>query len=279
MGYHFKPDYHKAVAEFYEGAFHEVAFRAQSAEAVRTINAWVSDKTQAMIKELIRQDVLDPDTRLILTNAIYFQGPWGKPFEETGTWDEEVVRSSGLCRRPLMHQTDRFFYYDGEGFQALDLPYQGGQLSLLIVLPGQKDGLTSLECTWAVANTYRQVTDGLNHQEAVVVSLPCFKLETAFRLKPVLCALGAELAFSDAADFSGISEEPLQLAEVIHKAFVEVNEEGTEAAATAVGMPLCAAVRPTRPPKLFRADHPFLFFIRDRHTNTVLFAGRVLDPR
>ena len=105
-------------------------------------------------------------------------------------------------------------------------------------------------------------------------------METEFKLKPVLCALGAELAFSDDADFSGIGEEPLKISEVVHKAFVEVNEEGTEAAAaTAVGMASCAAVMPTPEPKVFKADHPFLFFIRDRKTNAVLFSGRVLDPK
>lgn len=128
---------------------------------------------------------------------------------------------------------------------------------------------------------YRQVTEGLDHEGEVIVSFPRFKLETEFKLKVVLCGLYAELAFSDEADFSGIGEEPLKISEVVHKAFVEVNEEGTEAAAaTAMGMVLCAGVgSPPPPPKVFKADHPFLFFIRDRKTNAVLFSGRVLDPR
>ena len=120
----------------------------------------------------------------------------------------------------------------------------------------------------------------MDHEETVIVSLPRFKMETEFKLKPVLCALGAELAFSDEADFSGIGEEPLKISEVVHKAFVEVNEEGTEAAAaTAVSDGPSAPVRPSPEPKVFKADHPFLFFIRDRKTNAVLFSGRVLDPR
>ena len=121
--------------------------------------------------------------------------------------------------------------------------------------------------------------DGLYQEEGIVVSLPRFTMETEFSLKPVLCALGAELAFSDDADFSGIGEEPLKISEVVHKAFVEVNEEGTEAAAaTAVSMPLLGFVMRPVEPKVFKADHPFLFFIRDRRTNAVLFSGRVLDP-
>ena len=176
-----------------------------------------------------------------------------------------------------MHRKGSYSYCEADGFQALDLPYEGGQLSLLVVLPTQRDGLASLEARWAAI--HEQVTAGLHHEEAVIVSLPRFTMETEFKLKPVLCALGAELAFSDEADFGGIGEEPLKISEVVHKAFVEVNEEGTEAAAaTAVGMVFCA-FRPPPEPIVFQADHPFLFFIRDRKTNAVLFSGRVLDPK
>jgi serpin B len=126
---------------------------------------------------------------------------------------------------------------------------------------------------------YRQVVDGLYQEEEIIVSLPRFTLEAEFSLMPVLCDLGAELAFSDEADFSGIGEEPLQISEVVHKAFVEVNEEGTEAAAaTGVMMGLCATAQPAEP-LVFKADHPFLFFITDRDTGAVLFSGRVLDPK
>jgi serpin B len=149
------------------------------------------------------------------------------------------------------------------------------------VLPREKDGLAWLERQWAGGTAYRQVTDSLGHEEAVLVWLPRFKLETEFRLKSVLCGLYAELAFSDEADFGGIGEEALKISEVVHKAFVEVNEEGTEAAAaTALDMVLSAGIGGPPPrPVVFRADHPFLFFIRDRRTNAVLFSGRVLDPR
>jgi serpin B len=124
------------------------------------------------------------------------------------------------------------------------------------------------------------VTERLEHEGTLLVSLPRFKMKTEFKLKPVLCALHGELASSDAADFSGIGEEPLQISEVVPKAFVEIHEQGTEAAAaTAVGMALCASFSPSPQPKTFKADHPFLFFIRDRKTNAVLFSGRVLDPK
>jgi serpin B len=281
QGYHFKPDFQEAIADFYDGALHEVNFRARPDEAVKTINAWVSEKTREKIKELIHRDFIGPDTRLILTNAIYFKGQWEKEFKNADTRDEDWHGPNGTSKAPMMHQKGRYLYYEGGDFQALDLPYKGGQLSMLVVLPRTNNGLASLEKQWAAGGIYRQVTDGLDHEDAVVVSLPRFKLETEFKLKPVLCGLYAELAFSDEADFSGIGEEPLKISEVVHKAFVEVNEEGTEAAAaTAVGMFLCAGLgSPPPPPKVFKADHPFLFSIRDRKTNAVLFSGRVLDPR
>jgi serpin B len=152
---------------------------------------------------------------------------------------------------------------------------------MLIVLPRRKDGLAALESQWAVESMYQQVTAPLRHEAEVVVSLPRFKMETEFKLRPVLCALGIALVFSDDADFSGICEESLKIADVIRKACVEVNEEGTEAAAaTAVRVDWAAPPRRSMPkPKVFKADHPFLFFIRDRKTNAILFSSRLLDPQ
>lgn len=281
QGYQFKPDFQEAIADFYDGALHKVDFRAQPDEAVRTINAWVSDKTREKIRGLVKRDFIDDDTRLVLTNAIYFKGRWESVFEEADTRDEDWHGPGGTARVAMMHRQGGYLYHDGGSFQALDVPYQGRQLSMLVVLPRKNDGLASLERQWAGGTAYRQATDSLDHEETVLVWLPRFRLETEFRLKPILCGLYAEPAFSDEADFSGIGEEPLKISEVVHKAFVEVNEEGTEAAAaTAVGMVLCAGVAGPPPrPVVFRADHPFLFFIRDRRTNAVLFSGRVLDPK
>jgi serpin B len=279
QGFRFNPDFKQAVADFYGGAFHEADFRDRPEEAVRAINAWMSGKTREKIKELIHRDFINDDTRLILTNAIYFKGQWEEVFQKHRTSDEDWLSPLGTRRMPTMHRTGGYLYYEADEFQALDLPYQGAQQSMLIVLPRVADGLASLETGWVAESAYRQVTAGLRHEERVVVSLPRFKVETEFRLKPVLCSLGAEPGFSDDADFGGIGEEPLKIAEVVHKAFVEVNEEGTEAAAaTAVGMLFCG-IRVLPPPKVFKADHPFLFFIRDRRTNAVLFSGRLLDPR
>jgi serpin B len=291
QGFRYKPAFQRAIANFYGGAFQEVNFQSRPDEALRTINAWVSAKTREKIRELVKRDFIRADTRLILTNAIYFKGRWEKVFQKEDTRDEDWHGPGGTGKVQMMHRKGGYLYhdggyqyhdwgylyYDGETFQALDLPYQGRQLSMLVVLPRARDGLASLERQWAGGTAYRRVAEGLNHQEAVLVWLPRFKLEAEFRLKPLLCGLHAERAFSDEADFGGIAEEPLKISEVVHKAFVEVNEEGTEAsAATAVGMPFCGM--PSEP-TVFRADHPFLFHIRDRRTNAVLFSGRLLDPR
>jgi serpin B len=278
-GYLFKPAFQEAIADFYDGAMHGVDFRARPDEAVKTINAWVSDKTRAKIKELIQRNLIDKETRLILTNAIYFKGQWEQQFKVVDTKNQQWHGSQKRLV-PMMHQRGGYLYHEGNGFQALDIPYQGQQLSMLVVLPRKKDGLAAVERQWVQEQTYRQVTEHLDDEENVFLSLPRFKMETEFKLKPVLCDLGAGLAFSDDADFSGIGDDRLKISEVVHKAFVEVNEEGTEAAAaTAVLMIRCAGLsRPAPKPIIFEADHPFLFFIRDRKTNAVLFSGRVLDP-
>jgi serpin B len=279
QGYHFNPDYKRAVADFYDGAFNEVNLVARPNEAVKSINSWVSDRTRGHIKGLIRRDCINADTRLILTNAIYFKGQWAELFDRAGTTDEDWHGPNGIGKVPMMHCTGGYYrYYQGDGFQALDMPYEGFELSMLIVLPTNKDGLTALEARFASEGLYPQVAYWLCQEEGIIVSLPRFTVEAEFSLKPVLCALGAELAFSDEADFSGIGQEPLQISEVVHKAFVEVNEEGTEAAAATGGsMGLCD--RSATEPVVFKADHPFLFFIKDTDTNAVLFSGGVLDPK
>lgn len=229
QGFHFNTDFQEAIADFYDGALHVVNFQTEPEKAVKTINAWVSDRTRARIKELISRNVINNDTRLILTNAIYFKGRWESVFEKSATRDEDW-HGPKTCKVSMMHQKGSYLYYEGDDFQAVNLPYKGRQLSMLVVLPRKRDGLAALENRWATQQTFRQVTDGFD-SESVIISLPRFKIETEFKLKPVLCALRADLAFSDDADFSGIADTPLKISEVIHKAFVEVNEEGTEAKA------------------------------------------------
>ena len=199
QGFHFKPEFQEAIADFYDGALHVVNFQSQPDEAVKAINTWVSTKTRARIRDLVNRDFINDDTRLILTNAIYFKGQWESVFEKSATRDEDW-HGSKISKVPMMRQEDGYLYYEGDDFQAVNLPYKGRQLSMLVVLPRKKDGLPALENRWANQSTFRQVTEGFD-SETVIVSLPRFKIETEFKLKPVLCALHADLAFSDDADF------------------------------------------------------------------------------
>jgi serpin B len=276
-GYRVKLEYKQAVADCYGGAFHEVDFVSFPEQAVQTINDWTARQTGEMIKNLITRNLVTDATRLILTNAIYFKGQWERAFEKSETLDEDWHGLNGARKVPMMQQRRGFLYCESDDYQALDLPYQGQQLSLLIVLPRKNDGLHLLENSWAAAGSYRQVTDALRHEKKVIVSLPRFKMETQFKLSSVLGEMGAQLAFGARADFSGIAEEPLKISEVIHKAFIDVNEEGTEAAA-ATGVIMAKSMSMASLPRIFLADHPFLFFIRHRSTNSVLFSGRLLDP-
>lgn len=279
-GTEFNIDYLKAVADNYDGAFNVVNYINAPAEAVTTINSWVSAKTKDKIKELINIDFINDDTRLILTNAIYFKGKWEEEFKKENTKKEDFSKSDlSTTKVDMMHTKSDYAYYEGDGYQVIDMPYKGEQLSMMVVLPKSAAGLGPMETRWHEEGLYSHVLEEMS-EETVILSLPRFKLETEFKLKPVLCNMGAELAFSDYADFSGITTETaLKISEVVHKAFVEVNEEGTEAAAaTAVGMMRLTSVRMLPPPKTFTADHPFLFFIRDRATNTILFSGHVTNP-
>src|SRR5262249_48737503 len=162
---------------------------------------WVSEKTREKIKDLLHRDHIKADTRLILTNAIYFKGKWEKEFPQAGTSDEDWHGPHGADKVPMMHQKSGYLYHEDADVQALDLPYKGGQLSMLIVLPRKQDVLAAVENRWARPETAEQVTARLKHEQTVIVSLPRFKLETSFQLKPVLCALGAELTFTGEADF------------------------------------------------------------------------------
>ncbi len=272
-----RPDYQKTVAECYGGACNELDFRALPDQAVKSINAWVEGRTAGKIKELVRRQHLAGDTRLVLANAVWFKGKWAVEFDKTLTCDEDWHGAGGVRKTPMMRRKGGCLYHEEADFQAIDLPYQGEQTSMLVVLPRKPDGLAALEGRWAAGHAYAQVTGALAREKAVLVSLPRFRMATESQLRPALSALGAASAFQDGADFSGIGAGPLRISEVVHKAFIEVNEEGTEAAAaTAVVMSKSAAV--ANVPKVFVADHPFLFLIRDRKTNAVLFSGRVLEP-
>ena len=276
-GYAFLPDFLKLLDTSYGAGLEPVDFAADTEGSRKTINAWIEKQTRDKIKELLKPGVLDAMTRLVLTNAIYFKGKWAEEFDKKATRDGDFyVTPEKKVAAPLMHQTKHFGYFDGGEMHALELAYQGDRLSMVVLLPKAKDGLAGLEASLSAEKLAEWV--GKLHRREVRVALPRFKTTAEFSLGDTLVAMGMADAFDPAkADFSGMSgKKDLFISAVVHKAFVDVNEEGTEAAAATAVVARMTAV--AEPPPEFRADHPFLFLIRDTKTGAILFLGRILDP-
>lgn len=284
-GYAFLPDYLRITRQFYGAEPAEVDFGLDPERARRRINAWVEDQTEDKIKDLIAPGTLQPRTRLVLTNAIYFKGAWTTPFEESATSDAPFfVTPQESTVTAMMHQTDAFRYAhrnQGEsgGLQVLALPYGTREdVSMVILLPDARDGLSDLEARLQ-SDTLDTWLAGM-HRREVRVYLPRFTMNATFELADVLRRIGMTLAFAaNQGDFSGMSDNrEISLSGVIHKAFIDVDEAGTEAAAaTAIVGVGSAAPDPSTPPT-FRADHPFAFLIRDDRTGSILFLGRMVNP-
>jgi serpin B len=283
-GYTLRPEYLALVREVYRAALEEVDFKSAEESVRERINGWVDAQTKGRIRDLVPPGILTALTRLVLVNAIYFKGSWSAPFDREGTREEPFYRLGGAAAStPLMHRTASYRLVEDRNTQTIELPYGDGALAMVVVLPRQRDGLPTLEKGLDGARLDALLTQiDNNHPREVEVHLPRFRVEASFRLDDVLQRLGARRAFDrERTDFSGMTADPagLYIGAVLHRAFVEVNEEGTEAAAaTAVVMVLGAAMVKPAPPPIFRADHPFLFLIRDRRTKLVLFLGRLLDP-
>jgi serpin B len=276
-GYGFLAEFLELIEAKYGGKLNEVDFIAATEAARQTINAWVEKETKEKIKNLIQKGVLDALTRLVLTNAIYFKGNWARQFEEDKTKEAPFTLISGeKINVPMMNQTAEFNYMETEDFQGLELPYVDDELSMIILLPRKTDGLSSLEKMLSVEN----LSDWLGKlgKRKVIVSVPKFRMTSQFSLAGVLRQMGMTDAFSAKADFSGMNgKRDLFISAVVHKAYVDVNEEGTEAAAATWVTMRLTSVRPEQIP-VFRADHPFLFLIRDNHSGSILFFGRVMNP-
>jgi len=276
-GYGFLEEFLGLIKNNYDGRLNEVDFIRAAEAARKTINTWVEKKTNDKIKNLIQKGVLDSMTRLVLTNAIYFKGNWAKQFKEDRTRKAPFTLANGRkVDVAMMNQTGQFNYMEAESFQGLELPYVDDELSMVILLPKEFDGLDEFEKTLTAEDLSKWL--GKLRNREVRVSIPKFKMTSQFALASVLKSMGMTDAFSANADFSGMNgRRDLFISAVIHKAYVDVNEEGTEAAAaTAVTMKL-TSVGPARIP-VFRADHPFLFIIRDNHSGSILFIGRVMNP-
>jgi serpin B len=240
------------------------------------INAWASEKTHGKISG-IADGLIDADTRLVLANAVYFKGKWQVPFDVKATKDRVFHFQAGRQKQvPMMEQTRTFDYRRGSGYQAVRLRYQGWVLAMYIFLPDAGSSPEKL-ISIMTGDTWQRITEpGFSERQGTVM-LPRFKLEYVVELKQPLNALGMRAAFGK-ADFSGISDRSLSISAVRQKAFVEVNEEGTEAAAvTAITQSEGIDMNPPKPFQMI-VDRPFLFLIEDQRTKTILFMGVVFDP-
>ncbi|XP_074549278.1 leukocyte elastase inhibitor-like [Halichoeres trimaculatus] len=284
QSYQFVEDFLGSTRKYYDAELEAVDFIANFEAARANINSWVESKTQGKIKDVLAQGVVDSLTRLVLVNAIYFKGSWLKKFQESSTRDAQFRLNKNETKSvKMMHQKSKFpLTYIPEGnCQILEMPYIGKELSMLIFLPNNIEddstGLEKLEKELTYDNFVEWTRPDMMDTVEVMVGLPRFKMEEKYDLKNVLMSMGMVDAFDmGRSDFSGMSPaNDLVLSKVVHKAFVEVNEEGTEAAAaTAAVMMLRCAMRPAT----FIADHPFLFFIRHNPSMSILFSGRYCSP-
>ena len=275
QGYDFLPEFLNTLSRNYGAGMNFVDYIGNSEAARQEINAWVEDQTENRIQELIGKGILDELTRLVLTNAVYFNASWMYPFNSGNTTEGDFLLLDGTqVTVPMMQQVSDFKYADTEGWQVVELPYVGGELSMLVLLP--EDGqFSNLEAS-ITPEILEKLIDDLAMRN-IALKMPAFETTSSFDLSKKLQNMGMTDAFSEDADFSGMDgSEELFISAVLHKAFVSVDEAGTEAAAaTAVVMSLKAAMDP---PLEVTVDRPFLFMIRDNPTGTILFMGRILDP-
>jgi len=278
-GHIFLNEYLGLMKQWYHSGLMQVDFAGAAEKARTTINQWVEKITRDKIKNLIPAGVLTSDTRLVLTNAVYFKGAWLSGFEKSATRPGTFYASGGKpVQSQMMRQKNNFRHFQNRELQALELPYKGDTLSMLILLPGRKDGLGALESALS-AEMIDELAAKLSDVE-VEVTLPRFKLTAEYRLEKMLAAMGMKSAFvPGGADFSGMDgTKNLFISAILHKAFVDVNEEGAEAAAATAVVVHLTSVRAPQDTVIFKADHPFLFIIRDKTTGAILFIGRLDDP-
>ena len=284
--YKFLDSYLDTVAENYGAGLRLLDFVSAPEESRVAINDWVSEQTEGRIKDLINKGIISSLTRMVLTNAIYFNAAWQYPFDEKNTTGasfhlldgrdlpvEYLLKDKDIPVE-MMHQTEEFNYAEGNDYQAIELEYDGGELSMVILLP--KEGNFYEFKSSLNAQTFQEIVSAFNKKN-VVLSMPKFEYESEFSLAGPLAGMGMTDAFSMAADFSGMTgNDELFIKDVVHKAFVSVDEAGTEAAAaTAVIMDLKGM--PGEPVKV-TLDRPFIYLIRDIETGTILFMGNMMNP-
>lgn len=274
--YKFLDEYLSLARKYYGVSITPLDYINAREAARKQINKWVEDKTKDKIKELIPPRSLNELTRLVLVNAIYFKGHWAHQFDPVQTQDASFyVSPLKSVETPVMRQEEYFRYAEFKSLQIIELPYIGEHLSMLILLPRRIEGIEKLEESLSIENLnfWRNSLE----ERKVIVFLPRFTINSKFNLGETLRAMGMVDAFVfGQANFAGMDGRPdwLFIGDVIHQAFVDVNEQGTEAAAaTAV-----AGIGGASSPPTFRADHPFLFLIQEKRTGSIVFVGRITDP-
>jgi serpin B len=264
----------------YKSEFGELDFAARMEESCARINSWVEEHTAGRIRDLVSPRSLGEAVRMVLVNAVYFNCAWADKFPPGATETAPFwTTPESSVEAQLMRRTDSCLYAESPLWQAVSLPYVEGYFSMIVLLPKHKGWLSEFEESLD-AGFLTELDKALAHRE-VEIHLPRFRIEGEFDLVEVLMAMGIHAAFSmRRADFSGITtSERIFIGKVLHKTFMDVHERGTEAAAaTAVAMPLGAAPGEPEEPVVFRADHPFIFLLRDERTGSVLFMGRLADP-
>ncbi len=280
-GYPWEQPFLDVTADQYLAPMEDVDFRADPEGARSDINAWVADQTHDRIPELFAQGDITALARMVLANAIYFLADWDLPFEEGDTQDRDFeLADGGTVSVAMMEQTEEHGFADLEGLKVLEMNYESDEISMVFFLPDAADGLEVLEDQLTSDQVDAWLAD--THDVEVDVRIPSFQMETEFPIEQVLIDLGVETAWLEGqADFSGMLDkdvEDLWLARVVHKAFVRVDEEGTEAAAATGAVMNGELSAEPGEPATFHADHPFVFMIRDRLTGTILFQGRMSDP-
>ncbi len=285
-----KADFKNILKQYYGAQPRNVDFQTTDSEKVRLrINKWVENHTQKKIKNLLQKGTLNRMTRLVLVNAIYFKGQWANPFKTSNTKNRPFfITKTQSISVPMMKQKNYFNYMENNQLQVIELPYaiRGKQhqltsthlsdsISMVILLPKQRNGIAKLEKSLNPNTLEEWLT--YTRPKKVEISLPKFKINAGIELSKILSKMGMSEAFTDKADFSGINgKKDLSLTSVIHQAFVNVDEQGTEAAAATAAVLGVRSINP--PPPVFTADHPFIFLIRHKSTGSILFMGRLMNP-
>ncbi|KAM6445225.1 ovalbumin-like [Rhynochetos jubatus] len=271
------PEYLQCVKELYKGGLEMISFQTAADQARELINSWVESQTNGMIKNILQPSSVDPQTQMILVNAIYFKGVWQKAFKDEDT-QAVPFRMTKQESKPvqMMYQVGSFKVaaMASEKMKILELPYASGALSMLVLLPDEVSGLEQLESAITFEKLMEWTSSNMMEEKKMKVYLPRMKMEEKYNFTSVLMALGMTDLFSSSANLSGISSaDSLKMSEVVHEAFVEISEAGSEAVGSSG-----AGMEATSVSAEFRADHPFLFLVKHNPTNSILFFGRCFSP-